>query len=353
MKQIYIVLFILTFFSLSADINRSELDSRDIWSKKESGSTTYYTKKDLGRIPVLCFHKIGLDDRYELTAANFEEFLIYLNTNKFYPLSDKELLLRDFSMIPSGFTPIVLGSDDASEGNFEFKTIGTDKINGEIDRSTGSSENLEDSMVYLLEKYIKPVNERINFTFYISFDGLPFRQSGGSETTGKYYRGIPVVKEKINYLLDSFIVGIHTVTHPITKNTDANKFKWELDEFFSIMRDYVGDRSNLIDTLAYPYGCADLNPELREMLVGYENKNQTILGSFDFDGYFSKSPFNSRFDNFEVSRLGVDNQNIDNVYGFLESVKLFDTTRVIVVESEDDLASINYNSDDTIIIGEL
>lgn len=346
-------MFILIGFSVFADISLDELGNSAEWDRKDFGSITYFTKKDLGKIPVLCFHKIGENPRYEITADNFEIFLKYLILNNFYPLSDKELIKQDFSMVPTGFTPIVLGSDDASEGNFLYKTVNGDSINGIIDYSLGNVELEHESMVYLLNKYLKPSNGTINFTFYISFNGIPFRQTGGQESSGKYYRGLDVVRTKFNYLLDNFIVGIHTTTHPVTKDSSVSDFKWEIDEFYTILNEYVGDKISLIDTIAYPYGCAVLKPEMRKMINSYTYKGTSIIGGFDFDGYFSKSPYSGSVDNYDISRFGVDNQNINNLYGFLENIKLFSTERVIVVKSKDDLLGIDYNEHDTIIVGEI
>ena len=71
------------------------------------------------------------------------------------------------------------------------------------------------TMVYLLEKYLPKVQGKINFTFYTSFNGVPFRQTGGTTSFGENYRDIPIVGYKLNYLIDNFYIGIHTVTHPI------------------------------------------------------------------------------------------------------------------------------------------
>lgn len=337
--------------SLFSEVSIGDLSNNDVWSRQDIDSAVVFTKRDSGKVPVLCFHKIGSEARYELTAENFESFLIYLNDNNFYPLSDKEFINRDFSRVPTGYTPIVLGSDDASEGNFEYKTVGSDSVNGIIDDSSGDFILKEDSMVFLLEKYLKPSNGVINFTFYIAFNGIPFRQTGGMSPRGKYYRGIDIIGVKFNYLLDHFIVGIHTITHPVTKNTSVVDFKWEIDEFYAVMESYVGDRIRLIDTIAYPYGCADLKPDMRSMLSAYSNNGSELIGGFDFDGYFSRSPLSGQVDNYDISRLGVDNQNIKNVYGFLEHVRLFNTERVIVVKDRADLEDIEYNSDDLIMVG--
>ncbi|MGL1894658.1 MAG: hypothetical protein OCD02_23760 [Spirochaetaceae bacterium] len=348
MKVFGFILLLLTTSHLYSEISLSEIQGSG-WSDKQVGNITYYTKKDYGRVPILCFHKIGDAERYEITSENFKNFLIYLNDNKYYPISDKDFLNRDFAKVPTGYKPIVLGSDDASEGNFIYKT-NDDSIYGELDLSTGKPEHDPNSMVYLLEKFIRPEDGNINFTFYISFNGIPFRQTGGDKATGEYFRGIDLIGQKFNYLLDNFIVGIHTVTHPVTKNTSAKDFKWEIDEFYNILYSYVGERINLIDTLAYPYGCANLKPEMEKMIKNYNTKGVKIVGAFDFDGYFSQSPFSSKIKDFDISRFGVDNKNIQNLYGFLESVPQYKTERIIVVKSKTDLLNVNISDDDIVMV---
>lgn len=328
-----------------------ELNDEDIWSVQFKDNVTYYTRKDNGKVPILCFHKIGEELRYSISAENFEDLLIYLNENNYFLISDKDFIEKDFSLVPSGYTPIVMGSDDASEGNFIYKTVDSSE-SGALDTSNGEVLLEPDTMVSLLEKHISPSNGRINFTFYVSFNGLPFRQSGGDPGKGEYYRGYSVVGKKFNYLLDNFIIGIHTVTHPITKNTTAEDFKWELDEFYKILYSYVGDRISMIDTLAYPYGCADLKPEMESMIKEYSYNDISIKGAFDFNGYFSHSPFSGKVKKYDISRLGVDNKNINRVYGFLESVPLFKNTRVLVVKHMDDLKGIQYNKQDIIKVVE-
>lgn len=345
------VLFATLFLSLTvfADTSIDELKNPEVWSVVSINNVDVYTQKDSGKVPVLCFHMLNDEYWYGITPKRFENFLIYLSENNFYPLSDSEFILKDFSRVPSGMTPIVLGSDDASQGNFLYKTIGPLEI-GDIDTSTGKKELVEDSMVYLLQKYIKPVNGKINFTFYVSFNGLPFRQSGGYLGNGEYYRGYPIVGDKLNYLLDNFYIGIHTVTHPVTKDTSVEDFKWELEEYFDIMYSYLGNDVKKISTLAYPHGCGVLKPEMRELIEGFDRYGASVIGGFDFDGLFSLPTFDNRVDSYDISRLGVDNRNIDRVYGFLESVPLFKTKRVFVVDSLDQLADYVLNESDEVLI---
>lgn len=338
---------IILFFTLVSFILYANDYTNDLWEYKKIEEGEIYLKKDFGKIPVLCFHKIGLEERYSITAGEFEKLLIYLNQNQFYLISDKELIDRDFSMVPTGYKPIVIGSDDASEGNFLYKTTG-DLETGKIKYLETKPIIKENTMVYLLEKHIPKVNGKINFTFYISFNGVPFRQTGDYEFNNIYYKNNPILKYKFNYLLDNFFVGVHTFSHPVTKETDPKDFKQELDIYYDIMESYVGDRIKEIDTLAYPYGCADLKPEMEEMINGYRYKETFIKGGFDFNGYFSKSPYTGIVNKYDISRLGVDNKNIDKVYYFLENTKLYVNYRKFFVKSAEGLDKYNINSADDI-----
>lgn len=341
MKFYLCILCFIPFFLYGSEQNNEQYAFKDI------GNGRIYYKKDLGRIPTLCFHKIGDEERYAITPKNFEEFLTYLKSNKFYLLSDEEYINKDFSMVPTGYKPIVMGSDDASEGNFLYETEGS----SETGKVVGWESNpilKDDSMVYLLEKHVEPVNGRINFTFYVSFNGIPFRQTGGYGFKGEAYLGNPIVKSKFNYLLDNFILGNHTFSHPITKDTSAIDFKKDLDHFYNIMESYLGERISEISTLAYPYGCHKLGSEMEKMIRNYKYKNVKIIGAFDFDGYFANSPFSGTVNMYDISRIGVDNKNIQKMYYFLENIELFESKRVFRVNRKAGLEKFNINENDEV-----
>lgn len=346
MNKLYICILCFVLYPLFSVPTLKELKDTTVWQEFSRNNITIYNRKDLRRVPILCFHIIGEKERYEITPENFSNLLEYLNSNKFWLVSDKEFLGRDLSSVPTGYKPIVLGSDDASEGNFLYKTDG-DLSSGNIDLN--SAVIVKDSMVAILERYMKPRDGKIPFTFYVSFNGLPFRQTG-SYDIGQDYSGNPVIKHKFNYLLDHFIVGNHTYGHPVTRHTSAEDFKKELDEFYGIMKSYVDERIDEINTLAYPHGCAELKSDMREMLEDYHYDGVIIKGGFDFDGYFSTSPYNKTLDSLDISRLGVDNKNISRVYGWLESVPLLVSERVLVVDDMADLVGFNYNEQDQILI---
>ena len=100
-----------------------------------------------------------------------------------------------------------------------------------------------------------------------------------------------------------------------------------------------------------PYGCGTLKPEMENMIRNYNYKNYSIIGAFDFDGLFTKSVVSKSVNKFDISRLGVDNKNIESVYNFLKKVKLITSERVIAVGSRDELNSIDINDKDILVVG--
>lgn len=338
MKLTTVFIFIAVIFSVNQPLTGRELESfpglDSSWNVRDVEGGSIYTRTlKKGKVPVLCFHKINNEERYGLTPEAFRDLLIFLKENRFYVISDKQFINTDYSEVPTGYRPIVLGADDASEGNFIYKAK-----EGVILRDENGKPEIDPlSMTGLLDTHLGKENGQGNFTFYISLDKIPFRQTGGISSYGPHYRGIPVVQEKLMYLRENYIIGIHTVTHPVTKNSSVEDFQWELKEFYTIMEEYLGEGIRDITTLAYPYGCGDLKPELEKMIREFEYKGVKIAGAFDFDGYFSPSPDTGLVNMYEISRLGVDNKNIKKVFWFLENVVLYENERVIVIDNPDDL----------------
>lgn len=347
MNKLYIFLLLTIFSSIFAEVNITDLENSEVWKRSENGQVTIYREISQKRVPILCFHIIGDKERYEISALNFTNLMEYLNDHKFWLISDKEFIKGDLSSVPTGYRPIVMGSDDASEGNFLFQAKTGTLDTGVIDFT--DPKVVENTMVDILQDNFTPRDGIIPFTFYVSFNGLPFRQTGG-EIIDDSYLGSKTLSFKFQYVMDNFILGNHTFSHPITKLTTASDFKEELNKFYDVMYSYLGDDISRIDTLAYPHGCHDLTPEMRFMLENYNYRGVQLSGGFDFDGYFSTSPYGSTLDNLDISRLGVDNKNIDRVYGWLESVPLLVSRRVLVVDSRDDLIGFTLSTEDEIII---
>lgn len=307
-----------------------------------------------GYIPVLSFHKLGDKDNFELQKERFEELLIYLNENSFYVIRDLQYIEEDYTHVPNGHKIVVMGSDDGSKGVFYYKTEG-DLKTGNIPMKNGEFLISDESMVYYLDKYLEKEMGKGNFTFYLTFDAIPFRQTGGEYNPGTPYLGMNVVKSKLDYLSTNYYLGNHTQNHLYSEDLSELEFIRELNGFYRVLESYEINIKS-IETMAYSFGIGELSEEREETLDFYNYKGTYIKGAFDYNGYFA-SPLNQKKDNpLDVSRIGVDNKSYSKIMTLLENVDIFRSGRVVLVHSEQypfDLSSLNLNRDDLnyILIG--
>jgi hypothetical protein len=316
----------------------------------------YYTERGIsyiaptsgdGYIPVLSFHKLGEQDDFELTKERFEEFLIYLNANEFHIISDHQFLNEDYTRAVKGRKIVVLGSDDGSNGVFYYKTDG-DLKTGNFLTKNGNFLISEESMVFYLNKYLPKENGHGNFTFYLTFDAIPFRQTGGFVNPGKPYLQMPAVRSKLHYLVRNYFIGNHTQNHLYTEELSNMDFTKELIGFYDIMELYDIDIS-LIKTLAYSFGIGRLSFDRKKLLEDFRYKGTSIAGAFDYDGYFSRPLNDDSVKPYDISRIGVDNKSFEKIMSLLKNVDIFESERAVLINSEFypfDLSTIDLNKND-------
>jgi len=302
----------------------------DYMVRKEGDVAFLSEKADAGVVPILCLHKISREEDYALTPERFRILLRYLKENGWYMVSDLQYLHGDFSRVPTGLKPIVMGSDDASHGTLIYQTRG-DRQYGSVKRLFGKPLIDKDSMVAILERYVEKEDGRINFTFYVSFDGIPFRQLDGFENPGFPYRGIPVIAEKIKYIDENFILGIHSLSHPYVWDLGVNAFAEDIMHGWEQLDDYAGGEAKSLHTMAYPYGVRSFNLDLRNALSSLNRNGKYLDGAFDFDNKLAPPPGNPG-DSFDVSRFNVDNKHWDRLMRTLDGADAVSARREIIWE---------------------
>jgi len=303
------------------------------WMTRRTGKFTILFEKAVeGMIPILCIHKISREKRYGLTSERFRILLQFIKNNKWYLISDKQYLEGDFSRVPTGFKPIVLGADDAGYGIFIYQTKG-DRLTGPTKRFFSKPLLARDSLVAILERWAPREEGRINFTFYVSFDAIPFRQLDGFKNPGFPYRGVPVVAEKIRYLDKKFILGVHSLSHIYAHSMKPEEFAEDILAAWEMLDEYAGGRAKSLYTMAFPYGIDSLSTEMREVVAALSRNGRKLLGAFDLDGKLAPPPGNPG-DRFDVSRLNVDNENWENLMHILHTADVVHARRHIVWEVE-------------------
>lgn len=333
----------------------SEYLKMGIVSTRCSGSLKYISAKSgAGYIPILAFHKLGDSGNFELRPELFKELLIYLHDNEYHVISDYQYLTENYTFAENGKKLIVLGSDDSSNGTLYYETTG-DRKTGTFIMNRGQYILSDDSMVFYLNQYLPKEEGRRNFTFYITFDAIPFRQTGGGYNPGSPYKSMFSVLSKLKYLESNYFIGNHTANHLYSELLTEEKFVEELDSFYQIMISY-GINIDNIKTLAYPFGIGEITSEREDTVKSYHFGETFLAGAFDYNGYVAKPISSGDVNSYDVSRIGVDNNSYGNIMTLLKTLDIFKSRRVVILESDAylfDLSSLDLNQNDLnyILIG--
>jgi hypothetical protein len=321
-------------------------------SVQKQGATIIYPHNKSGQIPVLCFHKIGEDELYELSLPRVHHLMAFLIKYKYYPLSDLNFATGDFSSVPSGMRPIVLGADDAgatqllwNEETLEAYSRGEEPDSWELDPNC---------LAAIYTRYFKKTGDHYNLTFYISFDAVPFRQRGGLANPGFPYEGMPVVRDKIRYALREFHLGHHSLTHTFREKMTIDAFLREIGESNRILSDYMGTPVSL-PTLAFPYGSGQFNPQEELDLISAIERGDFPEIAYDLNGRFSVPPWMDSFRSWDISRFSVENQSFQILLNRLSSGNSYMNRRTILIHSTGKAVHLeDYNlelgGDDTVYV---
>ena len=96
----------------------------------DDGPKTQLPPNELGRIPVLEYHRLGDNEgEWVRTLANFRKDLRTLYENGYRPILMRDVLEGNIN-VPAGTTPVVFTFDDATRGQFYLLP------NGEVDPNT-------------------------------------------------------------------------------------------------------------------------------------------------------------------------------------------------------------------------
>ncbi|MDC7232645.1 MAG: polysaccharide deacetylase family protein [Spirochaetales bacterium] len=294
-------------------------------------STVFYDRRQEGEIPVLCFHRIGDDERYELSLNRVHHLMAVLRSNGYYPLSDIDFARGDFSVVPSGMKPFVIGADDAGATQLLWDDETMAAYEG---GNTPRDWNLDpDCLASIFTRYFQKAGNHYNFTFYMSFDAIPFRQIGAQANPGYPYKGIDVVQDKIRYARREFYIGHHSMTHTFREELTSEQFFQEVEETDRIVSEYLGYPVSL-DTLAFPYGAGHFTAgEEREYLNAIEDGRFPEI-AYDLDGSFSPPPWSEGFRTWRISRFSVENSSFDLLLKRLNSPYIYQSRRVLLIHSD-------------------
>lgn len=299
--------------------------------EKRRNLSIIYERGNRGLIPVLCFHRIGTDPRYELTLPRVHELMKAMVRGGYYPVRDRDFATGNFAIVPSGMKPVVMGADDAGATQllWDKRTL----------EQYGPGRHppyyiLEpDCLAAVFAKYFAKSGGHYNFTFYASFDAIPFRQTGPLPNKGMPYEDMPVVGDKLRYAYDEYHLGYHSLSHTYIQDMSIEGFVREIEESSRILSDYFG-RSVRLSSLAFPYGAGRLSAARETELRRAIQKERLPSVGFDLDGEFSVPPWASGFRSWDISRFSVENRSFDLLMDKLSSPAVYTSRRTILLRSE-------------------
>lgn len=300
---------------------------------REDDERTFITPKTgEGVIPVLSFHKLGEDPDFELTPGRFEELLKFLKRENYHVISDLQLVKGDFTFAENGKKLIVLGADDGSSGTFYYETSGALKTSPFL-MEEGEYIISDQCMVYYLDKHLPLEEGRRNFTFYLAFDAIPFRQTGGGYNPGPPYLAMPAVRSKLQYLSQNYFLGNHTLHHYYSEVVSELEYLFELIGYYDVLESY-GINPGPESTLAYSYGIGEIDPVREDTVKSFSYKGTKIIGAFDYNGNFTRPVDSEGVNIYDISRTGVENENFNEILNHLETGDIFINRRAVLVESD-------------------
>jgi peptidoglycan/xylan/chitin deacetylase (PgdA/CDA1 family) len=241
---------------------------------------------EMGKVMVLEYHRLGPEQRYQRSPANFRADLQQLYELGYYPVNFIDMV-RGLRNVPAGKKPIVLTFDDSDISQFEVLPDHT--INA--DSAVGIILNFHNQ---------HPADWPVRATFFVlgNDNNHYFTIFGQPEWA----------KAKVQFLVENGMeVGSHTVSHVNLATITAERIGWELAVSQYVLEDLVPGYQ--VESLAVPYGEFPYTSDF--LKAGqWGNFKYTYAANAAAWGGPGVSPFDPAFNPYHVSRLEVTPESL-------------------------------------------
>lgn len=266
-------------------------DSTTAQAIKASGSATgELTPNELGKIPILTYHKIA-DENTEYTRSreSYANDLVLLKKHGFYPVSLSELRTGKLTT-PKGKIPVLITYDDSSETHFKYEK------NGSL--SPGCA-------VEIMERFQK---KNADFPLRGVFFVLP-----KAAYPNNFFGQTELIGKKLKYLTDKgFEIGSHTLWH-----ANLKKYRDKIEEQLALgtfeIQKYL--KNYPVYAFALPYGIfppKNDEPRLRSGTYrGHKYKHEMV---FDYSNGLSHSIYDTKFDTYHIRRLHGNEKSLAKLF---------------------------------------
>lgn len=232
---------------------------------------------EMGRIPVLMYHKIGED---VVPPARLRDDIARLKAAGFYPTTVRDMAEGTMD-IPAGKSPVILTFDDSSPTHYKIREDG--------------SMDPDCAVAILLAE-----SSAADWAAKASFFPLLYL-----ETSANIVFGQPEYAEKKlrDLVLWGFEVGSHTVDHLNLSQASPEHIRKELAESESRLEEMIGGGYQIY-TLSPPYG--EYPADVSLLTSGeYEGVSYDFEAAVRASGGYSASPFSTNFDPMRIPRVSA------------------------------------------------
>lgn len=102
-----------------------------------------------------------------------------------------------------------------------------------------------------------------------------------------------------------FKIGAHSVSHPILSKLSYEDQRFEIESSINDLEEKIGEK---VEDFAYPFGKNE----------DYNSDSKKILSSLDLNIFTTELGDNSDFDRFEIKRIGIHNDSIEELQSKLK-----------------------------------
>jgi hypothetical protein len=245
---------------------------------------------ELGKIPVLTYHKIGDEDsEYTRSRQGFASDLVQLKKHGFYPVTLSELRSGKIAT-PKGKIPVLITFDDSSESQFKYEPDGS--------LTPGCA-------VEIMDRFQK---QNPDFPLRGVFFVLPKAQYPSN-----FFGQTDKIGKKLQYLTGKgFEIGSHTLWH-----ANLKKYRHKIEEQLALsvaeIHKYLKDYP--VHAFALPYGIfPPKDDEIRLRSGSFKGKTYRHDMIFDYSNSLSLSVYDQKFNSYRIRRLHGNEKSAQKLF---------------------------------------
>jgi len=276
---------------------------------------------ELGRIPVLMYHLIGVGKNY-LTPDQLRFHIALLRSHGFYPTTVREMVEGTMD-IPAGKSPVVLTFDDSSPGQFRILADGT------VD---------PDCAVGILRAEAERGAWAVKATFFPLLEVNP-----ANVLFGQPELAVRKLQDLVEWGCE---IGSHGLSHRDFSKATAAQVRRELAESKAKLESLIGNGYQLF-TVSPPYG--EYPSDVSLLLSGeYEGQSYQYRAVVMAWGENCPSPFSDKFDPVHIPRItSAAPESVRKL------MKYWNTHRELLYVSDGDPGTVSFPRDAPPELGKL